>query len=199
MIAQLRGQIESIGLTHLIIDVNGVGYLVMASSRTLQAVPPVGSEVRLFIQTQIREDSFDLFGFLDEDSRDIFNLLLTVQGVGARVALAIQSALSPEELLAALQTQDKTMLTRADGVGPKLAARLVMELKDKVGGMTTHTTYVAPGTNTSPVMEDAIAVLVRLGYRRSDVLRVTSAAIGSTPASTVEDLVKIALKLLTRG
>ena len=131
MIGKLKGVIDSYGEDFVILDVHGVGYVVQCSSRTLQKLPPPGEAAALAIETQVREDAIRLFGFLSDAERDWFRLLQTVQGVGSKVALAILGILSPGELATALATQDKTMVSRASGVGPKLAARIVADLKDK--------------------------------------------------------------------
>jgi Holliday junction DNA helicase RuvA len=126
MIAKLTGRLDSAGRESLVVDVGGVGYLVRCPARTLAALPPVGETVSLAIETLVREDAIELCGFTDAAERDWFRLLLTVQGVGARVALSLLSALNPADLAAAISAEDKTVLTRADGVGPKLATRLAI-------------------------------------------------------------------------
>lgn len=131
MIGKLRGVIDSNGEDFVILDVNGVGYIVHCSSRTLQRLPRPGEPASLAIETQVREDSIRLFGFASEAEREWFRLLQSVQGVGAKVALAVQSILEPSDLAAAIALQDKAAISRAPGVGPKLAARIVAELKDK--------------------------------------------------------------------
>ena len=131
MIGKLSGVVDSLDEDGLILDVNGVGYLVAASARTLRALPPVGQPAALLIETQVREDAIRLYGFLTAGERDWFRLLQSVQGVGAKVALGILGALTADALSAAIARQDKAMMARAPGVGPKLAARLVLELKDK--------------------------------------------------------------------
>lgn len=131
MIAKLRGIVDFIGEDSLILDVNGVGYLVFASRRTLSLLPAKGGEAGLLIETHVREDHIHLYGFGDEGEKQWFALLTTVQGVGAKVALALLSVLSPTDLLRALAAQDTTALCRAPGVGKKVAARIVGELKDK--------------------------------------------------------------------
>ncbi len=128
MIGKLSGVVDSLDEEGLVLDVNGVGYLVAASARTLRALPPVGAPVALLIETQVREDAIRLYGFLTAGERDWFRLLQSVQGVGAKVALGILGALTADALSAAIARQDKAMMTRAPGVGPKLAARLVLEL-----------------------------------------------------------------------
>src|SRR5580704_11982203 len=131
MIGKLKGIIDSVEEEALILDVNGVGYLVSASARTLRAIPAVGAPAELLIETYVREDAIRLYGFFTAGEREWFRLLQSVQGVGAKVALGILGALSAEALSTAVARQDKAMMARAPGVGPKLAARLVLELKDK--------------------------------------------------------------------
>src|SRR5260221_5473343 len=135
MIAMLAGIVEQRGTDSLVLDVNGVGYLVFASARTLGRVPARGEPLRLLVETHVREDHIHLYGFADEAERSWFRLLTTVQGVGARLGLAILSVLAPDALATAILAQDKAALARADGVGPKLATRIASELKDKVGGI----------------------------------------------------------------
>ena len=137
MIAKLTGILDSIGDDWAVIDVGGVGYLVFCSTRTLAQLPGTGEAVSFVIETHIREDHIHLYGFLDQAEREWFKLLTTVQGVGAKVGLGIQSVLGPRELTDAILAQDKGMITRAPGVGPKVATRLLTELKDKVGGMAS--------------------------------------------------------------
>src|ERR1700736_1854137 len=140
MIAKLAGVVEQIESDAAVIDVNGVGYLAFCSTRTIGRLPPPGGPARLLIETHVREDHIHLYGFIDAVERDWFRLLTTVQGVGAKVALAILSAGAPNDLTLAIVSQDQTPLSRADGVGPKLAARIVNELKDKVGGLALTAT-----------------------------------------------------------
>ena len=131
MIGKLRGVVDGLDEEGLILDVNGVGYVVAASAQTLRALPPIGEPAELLIETHVREDAIRLYGFLTASERDWFRLLQSVQGVGAKVALGILGALKPDALSLAIARQDKAMMARAPGVGPKLAARLVLELKDK--------------------------------------------------------------------
>src|SRR3984957_397816 len=131
MIAQLTGRVEALSDGTCVIDVAGVGYLVQASSRTLAALPQAPAQAKLLIETHVREDAILLYGFADAAERDWFRLLTTVQGVGGRVALAILSALSPRDLVGAIAGGDRASLTRAAGVGPRLAIRLLTELRDK--------------------------------------------------------------------
>jgi Holliday junction DNA helicase RuvA len=171
MIAQLTGLVDALEDGRCVIDVAGVGYLVHASSRTLAALPRPPEVVKLLVETQVREDAIQLFGFSDTAERDWFRLLTTVQGVGPRVALSMLSALSPRELIGAIAARDQASLTRAPGVGARLAARLLTELKDKVGAMPS-----SPGAGIPlPVVRpagtagDALSALVNLGYRRPEV------------------------------
>jgi Holliday junction DNA helicase RuvA len=166
MIARLRGIVDAVADASCIVDVGGVGYLVFASTRTLGALPAAGT-VTLLIETQVREDAIALYGFATSAERDWFRLLTTVQGVGAKVALAILSALSPDQLIAAISTGDKASLTRAPGVGPKLGIRICTELREKAG--------VMPGGAVSPTSfaprgaaGDALSALTNLGYRRAE-------------------------------
>jgi holliday junction DNA helicase RuvA len=167
MIGKLRGLVDSVTEDTVILDVGGVGYLLQASSRCLGNLPKSGESVSLFIETHLREDSLRLYGFASEAEREWFKLLQSVQGVGAKVALAILSVLEPDVLASSLAGGDKAMIGRAPGVGPKLAARLVSELKDKVGalslGIAAGSSAAAQGV-PSLVSQDAISALVNLGY-----------------------------------
>ena len=200
MIAKLTGLLDSIGDDWAIIDVGGVGYLVFCSTRTLAQLPGAGEAVSFVIETHIREDHIHLYGFLDQSERDWFKLLTTVQGVGARVGLGIQSVLGPKELTDAILSQDKGMITRAPGVGPKLATRLLTELKDKVGGIASFAPAAAVTANDTDraALDDAVSALVNLGYRRGDAFGAVSGALramgGDAP---VEDLIRAGLKELT--
>lgn len=183
MIGKLKGVIDSYGEDFVILDVHGVGYVVQCSTRTLQKLPPIGDAAALAIETQVREDAIRLFGFTSDAERDWFRLLQTVQGVGAKVALAILSILAPGELAAAIATQDKAMVARASGVGPKLAARIVAELKDKAPafGSVDPTVARLAGENEAkgaprPV-QDAISALVNLGYGRPQAAAAVAASV----------------------
>jgi Holliday junction DNA helicase RuvA len=169
MIALLTGRPEAIEADRCIMDVNGVGYLVFASTRTLEQLAAADGVARVLIETQVREDSISLYGFMESAERDWFRLLTTVQGVGARVALSILSALSPRDLIAAIQAGDRGSLTRASGVGPKLAIRLLTELREKAGAMPSGPGFV-PVLPTAPqgVAADAVSALINLGYRRPE-------------------------------
>jgi Holliday junction DNA helicase RuvA len=169
MIALLTGRPEAIEADRCIIDVNGVGYLVFASTRTLEQLSLADGVARVLIETQVREDAISLYGFMESAERDWFRLLTTVQGVGARVALSILSALSPRDLIAAIQAGDRGSLTRANGVGPKLAIRLLTELREKAGAMPSGTGFqVVIPTAPQGVAADAVSALINLGYRRPE-------------------------------
>ncbi len=206
MIARLSGKIAHIGLNDMIIDVNGVGYLVSASSRTLSHLGSMGEFITLLIETNVREDNISLYGFIDQEEKDWFKQLCTVQGVGARVALAILSVSPPEQLPLAIAAQDKTVFSRADGVGPKLATRIITELKDKVANFDLGGTKAAPAAKTgnplpaqkSSHAQDAVSALVNLGYGRSDAFRAVSEASGALGAeATLEELIGYGLKSLS--
>jgi holliday junction DNA helicase RuvA len=170
MIAQLTGLVDTLEDGRCVIDVAGVGYLVHASSRTLAALPRPPETARILIETHVREDAIQLFGFAETGERDWFRLLTTVQGVGPRVALSILSALAPRDLIGAIAARDQASLTRAPGVGARLAARLLTELKDKVGVMPSSPGPVIPAAIERPrgVAGDALSALVNLGYRRPE-------------------------------
>lgn len=171
MIAKLTGLIDRSGAEGVVIDVGGVGYLVFCSARTLRLLPGVGEAARLLIETHVREDHIHLYGFIDEAERGAFRLLTTVQGVGAKLALAISGVLAPDALAAAIMAQDRAALAQADGVGPKLAARIVNELRDKVGGLAGDSLSapgVAVAAGNGGAASDAVSALVNLGYRRVD-------------------------------
>ncbi|MDX1541105.1 MAG: Holliday junction branch migration protein RuvA [Geminicoccaceae bacterium] len=196
MIARLRGQLDSIGDDHVVLDVHGVGYLVYCPIRVLAGLPPVGSALDLHIETVVREDSITLFGFTDPLERRWFRLLQTVQGVGARVALGVIGILSGSELASAVARQDKAALTRASGVGARLAGRIVAELNDRLGDLPA---IPAPaGTVLRGGAEgDAVSALTNLGYGRSDAqAAVARAQKEAGPEPAVDALIRIALRLL---
>lgn len=206
MIARLSGLLDSVSDTACILDVGGVGYQLFCSARTLRSLPRPGEAVKLHVETHVREDHIHLYGFITASEREWFNLLQTVQGVGARVALAILSTLSADELFRAVAAADKTTLNRCDGVGPKLAARLVTELKDKVGGIALGPAASAGGAVNGagdaaaggPVA-DALSALVNLGYKRAEAFgAVTAAARDLGEGANVQDLIRVGLKELAR-
>ncbi len=206
MIGKLSGTIDTIAGSHLVLDVNGVGYVVTCSARTLRQIGPIKSAVSLRIETQVREDAINLFGFAEAAEQDWFRLLTTVQGVGAKVALAILGSLSPDELVQVIAAQDKTTLTKADGVGPKLGLRLVTELKDKVPAFMSQTIALrgaktAEGGAVLPnsLANDAVSALVNLGYRRAEAFGAVAAAGRNHAHTKLDDLIRASLAELSRG
>ncbi len=198
MIARLTGTLAEIAADHAVLDVGGVGYFVLASTRTLSAIGPVGGQVMLFTELQVREDSMTLFGFGSAGERDWFRLLTGVQGVGGKVALNILSALDAEELSRAVGTQDKAMVARANGVGPKLAERIVRELKDKVGGIAIGLGGVAP-IAARGIAADAVSALASLGFKPGEAGSAVAAAereLGD--GATLDALIRLALKKAAR-
>lgn len=205
MIAKLKGRVDERNEGSCILDVGGVGYLVRASSRTLAALPDIGEACTLHVETSIREDAFELFGFGTREERDCYRLLTTVQGVGPKAALALLSALAPAEIAAAILADDKAMLTRADGVGPKLAQRIASELKDKVAalglalavGKAKGAVAVAGAAPAGAAAADAVSALVNLGYRRAEaVAAVNKAAKKLGDDARVEALIPAGLQEL---
>lgn len=211
MIAKLRGILDSIGEDWAILDVGGVGYLVACSARTLRSLGQPGDPVTLLIETHVREDAITLYGFMERAEQDWFRLLFTVQGVGAKVALGLLSTLSPDILGAALASGDKATLSRAPGVGPKLAARLATELKDKAltlgvfrvppktppeGGSEVGGVFDPSGEGTG-AQADAVSALVNLGYTRLDAFGAVARAFAEAGVDpTVNTLIQKALKNL---
>jgi Holliday junction DNA helicase RuvA len=205
VIGKLTGRIDWIDEDRCLIDVGGVGYLVFASGRTLGLLTQ-GAETALLIETHVREDHIHLYGFADRAEQEWFRLLSTVQGVGARVALAILSVLPPERLTAAVAAQDRTAVARANGVGPKLAGRIVSELKDKAGALAFHGSRpAAAGANGAPAaaapageLEDAVSALVGLGYRRTEAFTAVAAASRDLgPDAKIDALIKAGLRELS--
>lgn len=198
MIAHLKGRLDATGTDHAVIDVGGVGYLVGASSRTLAAIGPVGEATTLFTELLVGEDFLRLVGFATAAERDWFRLLTAVQGVGARVALAILSTLEPADLSRAVMAQDKATVARANGVGPKLAERIVRELKDKVGGVAlgpAAAAHVVPAGAGA----DAVSALLNLGFRPAEASAAVAAAEDEVgPGATLDTLVRLALKKAAR-
>ncbi|MCR4378915.1 MAG: Holliday junction branch migration protein RuvA [Rhodospirillales bacterium] len=181
MIALLKGRIEEIGDGWAVVDVGGVGYLIFCSARTLGRLGQ-GEAATVYVETHVREDHIHLYGFLEPSEREWFKLLTTVQGVGAKVALAILSVLSGDEITHAVASGDKAQVARANGVGPKLAARIVSELKDKVAALALGPAVGAKGAKVATLVaggassatRDATSALVNLGYSPSDALSAVS-------------------------
>lgn len=185
MIGKLKGIIDSYGEDFVIIDVNGVGYVVHCSARTLQALPATGEPATLAIETHVREDQIRLFGFLSEVEREWFRLLQTVQGVGTRVALSVLGTLKPADLASAVAMRDKATVARAPGVGPKVAERIVTELKDKapayasVDPAVLRLTGAVEEKKAPQPIADAISALVNLGYGEPQAMAAIAAALRS--------------------
>jgi holliday junction DNA helicase RuvA len=202
VIARLRGKLDALEEGQAVIDVGGVGYLVACSTRTLAALPRPGEAVDLLIETQVRDDSIMLYGFPTAAERRWFRLLQTVQGVGARVALGILSALGPDELARAVAAQDKAALARASGVGPRLAGRIASELKDRLSELPGALGVPFPGA-LAPTLggpaDDAVSALVNLGYGRSDAhAAVAKAAATLGAGAPIEALIRTGLQELAR-
>lgn len=198
MIARLTGLLAETGGDHAVIDVGGVGYLVQASSRTLAALGPTGGNVMLFTDMQVREDAITLFGFGSAGERDWFRLLTSVQGVGGRVALAILSVLDPAELSRAVAGGDKAMVARANGVGPKLAMRIVNELKDKIGDVAIGPAGSRP-VAAGGAAADALSALANLGFRPAEASAAVAAAADELgEGAGLDALVRLALRKASR-
>lgn len=204
MIAKLRGRLDSVGTDFAVIDVGGVGYLVFCGARALSGLPPVGQAVELAVETHVREDHIHLYGFSTAREREMFNLLMTVQGVGAKVALGILSALSSDQIVQAIGAGDQTPFKRASGVGAKLAARIVAELKDKVAAFAVSGVALskpaAPSGGAAPsgrAVEDAVSALVNLGYGRTEAFGAASrAAQTSGEGVSFQALIRLSLREL---
>jgi holliday junction DNA helicase RuvA len=198
MIAMLAGVIDELGPDRIVLDVNGVGYLVFCSSRTLARAPRRGEPLRLLVETHVREDHIHLYGFAEESERHWFRLLNTVQGVGARLALAVLGSLSPDALVTAILSGDKAALARADGVGAKLAQRIVSELKDKTGTIALGSVQAMP-VGAEAATADAVSALVNLGYQRSEAYGAISAAARRLgPKAALDALIRAGLRELGR-
>ena len=202
MIAHLKGLLAATGLDSAVIDVGGVGYLVGMSARSLSALGRVGEAVTVHTEMLVGEEFIRLVGFASEAERDWFRLLTGVQGVGAKVALAILSVLEPGDLQRAVAAQDKAMVARANGVGPKLAERIVRELKDKVGALATGPLPVGGAGGVAPaggVQADALAALAALGFKPGEASVAVAAALDELGESaTLDALVRLALRKAAR-
>ena len=222
MIGKLTGIIESIGEDWVILDVNGVGYEITCAPRTLQALPGAGARASLAIETHVRETEIRLFGFANATERAWFRLLQSVQGVGAKVALAIMGTLGVDELANAIALADKAMIARTPGVGPKVAGRIVSELEGKApaamaaitvddagapaqigaagtNGAAAGAEMQAPVPNASAALADAVSALVNLGYGPGEARMAASAVLKAEGAETPpETLIRLALKALAK-
>ena len=205
MIGKLRGIVDSYGEDYIILDVNGVGYQVHCSVRTLQALPAKGEAATLSIETYVREDQIKLFGFRSDVEREWFRLLQTVQGVGAKVALAVLSTLPPAELANAIALRDKAAVTRTPGVGPKVAERIVTELKDKapayanVDPAVVHLAGALDEKRAPKPVMDAVSALVNLGYGQPQAAAAIAAATRSAgEAADTATLIRQGLRELSK-
>lgn len=205
MIGKLKGTIDEIGSDHVLVDVHGVCYEAFCSSRTLSRLGSTGEAVVLFIETYVREDQMKLFGFLSALEREWFRLLQSVQGVGAKVALAVLSTLTPSELANAIALQDKTAVSRAPGVGPKVAVRIVTELKNKAPAFAGEAAAniglkqeLGEGVASAPV-SDAVSALTNLGYSRDQAANAVAAALKTAgEGADSARLIRLGLKELAR-
>ena len=194
MIARLTGKLAESAADSAIIDVHGVGYQVHASARTLDSLGPIGGDVTLLTELQVREDGWTLFGFGSSGEREAFRQLTSVQGVGGRVALAILSVLDPTELAAAISRGDKAMVARANGVGPKLAQRIVNELAGKLGSPALAGSIGAPAPRGGPAA-DALSALGNLGFKPAEASAAVAAANEELgPDASLDALVRLALR-----
>jgi holliday junction DNA helicase RuvA len=205
MIGKLKGLIESYGQDYVILDVGGVGYEVHCSARTLQELPGIGQPATLSIETHVREDQIRLFGFVTEIEREWFRLLQTVQGVGAKVALSVLGTLKPSELASAIAMRDKAMVARTPGVGPKVAERIVTELKDKAPAYTNVDPALvrlsgALDDKRAPApVTDAVSALVNLGYAQAQAAAaITAAARSVGEGAEATTLIRLGLRELAK-
>ncbi len=209
MIGKLTGRVDEIAEDHLILDVNGVGYLVFASAKTLAACPERGGLMSVLTETHVREDHIHLYGFATAAERVWFKTLTTVQGVGVKMAMAILSAMSPDAILTAIAAQDKKALTVVSGVGPKLAERIVLELKSKAvqlgaAGFSIASSHAgeapAKGKKAAAVaptlIEDALSALVHLGYNRSEAFTVVMRLQQEAPDAKLDQIIRDSLREL---
>ena len=201
MIAQLRGSLVQTGGQQTILDVHGVGYAVHVSGRTQGQLGTMGGEVTLLTEMQVREDSMTLFGFLDVAERDAFRLLITVQGVGAKAAMAILSVLTPVDLTNAIISGDKAMVARADGVGPKIAQRVINELGEKIGKIASLGGALSIGNTSGEaggaavgLIGDAVSALANLGYAQAEAHSAVMRVQNKSPNDNLSDIIAAALR-----
>ena len=205
MIGKLKGVIDSYGEDFIVLDVNGVGYLVHCSTRTLQELPGVAQPATLSIETHVREDQIKLFGFVTDVEREWFRLLQTVQGVGAKVALSVLSTFKPAELASAIAVRDKAMVARTPGVGPKVAERIVTELKDKapayasVDPAVIRLSGAVEDRRAPQPIVDAVSALINLGYGQPQAAAAIAAAARSAgEGADTARLIRLGLKELAK-
>lgn len=198
MIAKLRGRLDSSGADWAVVDTGGVGYLLYCSARSLAALPTIGETIELFVETHVREDHIHLYGFRDPAEREWFRILQTVQGVGARVAMGLLSVLDPGELATAIAAQDRASLTRANGIGTKVAGRILSELKDKAMRLSLDATMAPAGEPAAgDISGEAVSALVNLGYGRAEAFGAVAAATRDLGAAAeVTALIRAGLKEL---
>jgi Holliday junction DNA helicase RuvA len=205
MIGKLKGTIDSYGEDYIVLDVNGVGYLVHCSARTLQELPGTGEPATLSIETHVREDQIKLFGFLSDVEREWFRLLQTVQGVGTKVALSVLGTLKPADLASAIAMRDKAMVARTPGVGPKVAERIVTELKDKapafadIDPAVIRLTGAVEDKRAPRPVADAVSALINLGYGQPQAAAaIAAAAREAGEGADAARLIRLGLKELSR-
>ena len=204
MIGKLKGIIDALEEDHLLLDVGGVCYLVFASTKTLTQIGNVGDAAQLIIETHVREDHIHLYGFANALEREWFRILTSVQGVGVRMGLAILGLFDVESLQTAIAAQDKKALTAVSGVGPKLAERIVTELKSKVASLPTSSETVVPMASAaapkaaaaSSANEDAVSALVNLGYNRTDAFSAVARAAHTNEGAGLDELIRLGLQEL---
>jgi Holliday junction DNA helicase RuvA len=198
MIASLTGRLRRKATDHLVIDVSGVGYQVQTPLSTYYHLPEVGEEVTLHIHTHVREDALALFGFLDEMEKDLFLLLMGVSGIGPRLALAVLSSLSVEDLSCAIETADDSKLCTIPGIGRKTAARMVLELKDKMRRLSFAVPQDGKPAAKTEKIEDAVSALVNLGYKKTLAEEALALILRQRPGLTIGALIREGLSVLTK-
>lgn len=202
MIGKLTGKLDAVYDDHILIDVNGVGYVAFCSVRTLRMLPEIGGMVSLIIETHVREDHIHLYGFGSAIEREWFKILTTVQGVGVKMGMAILGHFSPEQIINCIAAQDKKALTQVSGVGPKLAERIVVELKStvgKMGGATPNVSVIEKSSKksaASTTTEDAVSALVHLGYQRTEAFTAIARVLQQKPDAKLDQLIRDGLKEL---
>lgn len=203
MIGKLKGIIDTVSEDTVLIDVGGVGYVAFCSAHTLRILPPAGQAAVLWIETHVREDHIHLYGFATTEEKMMFLQLTKVNGVGNKMALAILSTLTPQQVVTAISAEDKPALTAAPGVGPKLALRIITELKEKLVGMSVSSTVMPGHAGASTQAEanglsDAISALINLGYNRSDAYTAVNKAFTQHQDNSVDVLIREGLRTLTK-
>lgn len=202
MIAKLKGLIDSIGNGFVVLDVNGVGYRLFCSNTTLSKLPPLGENVALYTEMQVREDSIKLFGFIDSAEKEFFLLLTSVQGVGSKGAFSLLSTFSQQDLSMAIACGDSKTISKANGIGAKTALRIITELKDKVGNIfieNKSVEYSVSLSSDNSIVSDAISALVNLGYAKMDVSFIVSKIVKNSSEDLAFDrIVREALKELSK-